>query len=73
MSGHDDVAADAERELEDLEQRTEQLTGEIQQARTDLIDNGGDTKIVREAKGAVGDDPEDADEPESSGTPKGWA
>ena len=73
MSGHDDVAAGAERELEEIEERTGKLDEDIQQARTDLVDNGGDTKIVREAKGAVGDEPAEADEPESAGTPKGWA
>jgi hypothetical protein len=74
VSGHDDPAAAADRDLEDLEERTEKLGSEISQAKADLVDPGGDSKLDNEVEGAVGDHPERSDdEPEAEGAPKGWA
>ena len=62
-----------ERDLEDLEQRTERLGDDIAQAKADLVDPGDDSKLDQEVEGAVGDRPDKTDEePESEGAPKGW-
>ena len=42
MTEHEDAAAAAERELADLEERTEKLADEIAEAREDLVDAEGD-------------------------------
>jgi hypothetical protein len=71
MTDEDPQAARAERDLADLEQRTEELGAEIDQARSDLVDT--DDTPVTPIEGAVGDSPEDAGpEPETEGAPKGW-
>lgn len=62
-----------ERELEDLEKRTEELGDEISDARSKLVDPDGDSELSQHVEGAVGDHPERSDdEPESEGAPKGW-
>jgi predicted nucleic acid-binding Zn-ribbon protein len=71
MTEHEDAAAGAERELADLEQRTEKLGEEIAEAREELIDAESDKPDAIE--GAVGDHPERTDEPEADAPPQGWA
>ena len=73
MTDINDPADAADREFEDLEERTEQLSDEIAQAKADLVDPGNDSKLDQEVEGAVGDRPEESGpEPESEGAPKGW-
>ena len=63
-----------ERDLEELEERTERLTADIAQAKEDLVDPGDDSRLDQNVEGAVGDRPQSADdEPEAEGAPKGWA
>ena len=72
MNGHEDAAADAERDLADLEQRTDALGDDIAQARKDLTE--AETDVEPDAvEGAIGEHPERADEPEADAPPQGWA
>jgi hypothetical protein len=68
----DDPTARAERDLEDLERRTERLAGEIADAKEQLVENADDS-VAPAIEGAIGDEPENTDEPEAEGAPKGWA
>jgi hypothetical protein len=68
MTDDDPQAARAERDLADLERRTEELSDEIDQAKSELVDtdDAPDTAV----EGAIGDSPEDAgSEPETEGAP----
>jgi predicted nucleic acid-binding Zn-ribbon protein len=69
---HDRRAARAEHELKDLEERSEELGEEIAEAKRELTRDGQGTSDD-EAEGAVGDSPEDSDEPSSAAPPQGWA
>lgn len=69
----DDPTAAADRALEEMEERRDRLDSEISRAKEQLVEQRGDEVHPDELEGAVGKHPEDADEPEAGGTPKGWA
>ena len=69
----DDPTERADRALEEMEERRDKLGSEISRAKEHLVENRGEDVHPDELDGAIGQNPEDADEPEAGGTPKGWA
>jgi hypothetical protein len=66
---HDELADQAEADIADLEERTEALGDEVAELKSDDYED----KLKDQIEGAIGEHPEDTDEPEAEGAPKGWA
>ena len=69
----DDPDARADQALEEMEERRDRLDSEISHAKEHLVENRGEDVHPDVLEGAIGRDPENTEEPEADGTPKGWA
>ena len=66
---HEQLADEAEQDIADLEEKTEALGDTVAELKSDDYED----KLSDKIEGAIGENPEDTDEPEAKGAPKGWA
>jgi hypothetical protein len=61
---HEQLADAAERDIEDLEEKTDELGGEIAELKSDDYED----KLKDEIEGAIGDDPDETESPAPEAT-----